>query len=85
MSPRYAEQGEGGDRAWPIWGIATRVMQAVSEGYLSGFLSLRHQGGLQMGLHRDGEKWDLSSQELDDRRFVPGSREKQKTWAHSPT
>ncbi len=47
----YAEQGEGGDLAWPVWGIATRIMQA-------------------MGLHRDGERWNLSPQELDDRRRI---------------
>jgi hypothetical protein len=47
----YAEQGEGGDLAWPVWGIATRIMQA-------------------MGLHRDGERWNLSPQDLDDRRRI---------------
>ncbi|KAK8870138.1 hypothetical protein IAR55_000708 [Kwoniella newhampshirensis] len=45
------ESGRNGDSAWPLWGLAMRMGQA-------------------MGLHRDGEKWGLPSELVEERRQV---------------
>ncbi|WWC65494.1 uncharacterized protein I303_108112 [Kwoniella dejecticola CBS 10117] len=43
------DRGRNGDWAWPLWGLAMRIIQA-------------------MGLHRDGERWKLSPQIVNERR-----------------
>ncbi|WVQ69660.1 uncharacterized protein L199_007880 [Kwoniella botswanensis] len=43
------EDGRNGDSAWPLWGLAMRLIQS-------------------MGLHRDGERWNLPPDIVEDRR-----------------
>ncbi|OCF30850.1 hypothetical protein I317_05061 [Kwoniella heveanensis CBS 569] len=45
------EKGRNGDSAWPLWGMAMRLSQA-------------------MGLHRDGARWNLSPEVVEERRRV---------------
>ncbi|BEI84665.1 hypothetical protein CcaverHIS002_0500660 [Cutaneotrichosporon cavernicola] len=45
------EKGRNGDNAWPLWGLAMRLIQA-------------------MGLHRDGQRWHLPPDILEERRRV---------------
>ncbi|WVR05530.1 hypothetical protein IAU60_002548 [Kwoniella sp. DSM 27419] len=45
------EKGRNGDSAWPLWGLATRLIQA-------------------MGLHRDGARWNLTEEVVEERRRV---------------
>lgn len=45
------EKGRSGDSAWPLWGLAMRLVTA-------------------MGLHIDGERWNLPDQVIQDRRHV---------------
>jgi hypothetical protein len=57
------DRGRDGDSAWPLWGLAMRIAQAVR----------RDEGSLlmtQMGLHRDGGKWNLPDEVVEDRRRV---------------
>lgn len=46
---RETERGRNGDSAWPLWGLAMRIIQA-------------------MGLHRDGQRWDLPVAAVEERR-----------------
>ncbi|KIR32977.1 hypothetical protein I352_04916 [Cryptococcus deuterogattii MMRL2647] len=46
-----AEDGRGGDSAWPLSGLAMRIIQA-------------------MGLHRDGQRWDLPDHIIEERRRI---------------
>ncbi|OCF42823.1 hypothetical protein I317_03300 [Kwoniella heveanensis CBS 569] len=43
------EEGRNGDSAWPLWGLAMRLIES-------------------MGLHRDGARWELPSEIVEDRR-----------------
>ncbi|GFZ52287.1 hypothetical protein JCM24511_10060 [Saitozyma sp. JCM 24511] len=45
------ERGRTGDSAWPLWGLAMRIIQA-------------------MGLHRDGARWNLPPNVVEERRRV---------------
>jgi hypothetical protein len=45
------EKGRNGDSAWPLWGLAMRIMQA-------------------MGLHRDGQRWNLTPELVEERRRI---------------
>ncbi|KFZ06247.1 hypothetical protein V501_07591 [Pseudogymnoascus sp. VKM F-4519 (FW-2642)] len=45
------DKGRRGDNAWPIWGLATRLAQA-------------------MGMHRDGARWNLPRDVVEERRKV---------------
>ncbi|TXT11220.1 hypothetical protein VHUM_01971 [Vanrija humicola] len=45
------EKGRNGDAAWPLWGLAMRLVTA-------------------MGLHRDGERWNLPTEVVEERRHV---------------
>ncbi|WWC65511.1 uncharacterized protein I303_108129 [Kwoniella dejecticola CBS 10117] len=45
------EKGRNGDSAWPLWGMAMRLSQA-------------------MGLHRDGARWNLPAEVVEERRRV---------------
>ncbi|WVW85195.1 hypothetical protein I302_107233 [Kwoniella bestiolae CBS 10118] len=45
------ERGRNGDAAWPLWGIAMRLIQA-------------------MGIHRDGARWNLPEEVVEERRRV---------------
>ncbi|KAK7222982.1 hypothetical protein V2G26_010985 [Clonostachys chloroleuca] len=45
------ERGRRGDLAWPLYGLAMRLVQA-------------------MGLHRDGSKWNLPPDVIEERRLV---------------
>jgi hypothetical protein len=57
------EIGRNGDSAWPLWGLAMRLCQAVrppSDGPANG----------QMGLHRDGAKWNLPAETVEERRCL---------------
>ncbi|WWC94364.1 hypothetical protein V866_001206 [Kwoniella sp. B9012] len=45
------EKGRNGDSAWPLWGMAMRLAQA-------------------MGLHRDGARWNLPQEVVEERRRV---------------
>ncbi|KAL1410582.1 hypothetical protein Q8F55_004595 [Vanrija albida] len=45
------EKGRNGDSAWPLWGLAMRLVTA-------------------MGLHRDGERWNLPTEVVEERRHV---------------
>jgi hypothetical protein len=50
------------DMAWQIRGIASRIMIAVSRG------SRHPSHAAQMGLHRDGARWHLSTKAMNERR-----------------
>ncbi|WVQ97545.1 hypothetical protein IAU59_004659 [Kwoniella sp. CBS 9459] len=45
------EKGRDGDSAWPLWGLAMRIIVA-------------------MGLHRDGARWNLPAEVVEERRQV---------------
>ncbi|KAJ4987063.1 transcriptional regulatory protein C1F7.11c 2 [Stagonosporopsis vannaccii] len=45
------DQGSRGDRAWPVWGLVMRLIQA-------------------MGMHRDGARWNLPQDVVEERRKV---------------
>nr|XP_018266019.1 uncharacterized protein I303_02397 [Kwoniella dejecticola CBS 10117]OBR88177.1 hypothetical protein I303_02397 [Kwoniella dejecticola CBS 10117] len=45
------EKGRNGDSAWPLWGLAMRIIVA-------------------MGLHRDGARWNLPADVVEERRQV---------------
>ncbi|KAK6909911.1 hypothetical protein L486_00437 [Kwoniella mangroviensis CBS 10435] len=45
------ERGRNGDSAWPLWGMAMRLLQA-------------------MGVHRDGARWNLPHEVVEERRRV---------------
>ncbi|OWZ37418.1 hypothetical protein C347_00109 [Cryptococcus neoformans AD2-60a] len=45
------EKGRNGDSAWPLWGLAMRLIQG-------------------MGLHRDGARWNLTPEIVEERRRV---------------
>ncbi|KIR39943.1 hypothetical protein I307_04958 [Cryptococcus deuterogattii 99/473] len=45
------EKGRNGDSAWPLWGLAMRLIQG-------------------MGLHRDGARWNLAPEIVEERRRV---------------
>ncbi|WVF70366.1 hypothetical protein IAT40_005156 [Kwoniella sp. CBS 6097] len=45
------EKGRDGDSAWPLWGLAMRIIVA-------------------MGLHRDGARWNLPEDVVEERRQV---------------
>ncbi|WWC67436.1 uncharacterized protein I206_101344 [Kwoniella pini CBS 10737] len=45
------EKGRNGDSAWPLWGLAMRIIVA-------------------MGLHRDGARWNLPTDVVEERRQV---------------
>jgi hypothetical protein len=45
------EKGRNGDNAWPLWGLAMRLVTA-------------------MGLHRDGARWNLPVDVVEERRHV---------------
>ncbi|ORX41278.1 hypothetical protein BD324DRAFT_613935 [Kockovaella imperatae] len=45
------EKGRNGNQAWPLWGLAMRIIVA-------------------MGLHRDGGRWNLPFEVVDERRQV---------------
>ncbi|KFZ02024.1 hypothetical protein V500_00474 [Pseudogymnoascus sp. VKM F-4518 (FW-2643)] len=45
------DKGRRGDNAWPVWGLATRLAQA-------------------MGMHRDGARWNLPREVVEERRKV---------------
>ncbi|KAF2829606.1 hypothetical protein CC86DRAFT_285630 [Ophiobolus disseminans] len=45
------DRGSRGDRAWPIWGLVMRLIQA-------------------MGMHRDGARWHLPQDVVEERRKV---------------
>ncbi|ORY30771.1 hypothetical protein BCR39DRAFT_598252 [Naematelia encephala] len=44
-------KGRNGDSAWPLWGLAMQIAQA-------------------MGLHRDGQRWNLPQDVVEERRQV---------------
>ena len=46
---RSLESGKDGDRTWTLWGLTSRIVQA-------------------MGLHRDGERWGLPVDAVEERR-----------------
>ncbi|KAF4556666.1 Fungal specific transcription factor domain-containing protein 57 [Elsinoe fawcettii] len=45
------DKGSRGDKAWPLWGLVMRLMQA-------------------MGMHRDGARWNLPDDIVEERRKV---------------
>ncbi|KAJ8113234.1 hypothetical protein OPT61_g4591 [Boeremia exigua] len=45
------DQGSRGDKAWPVWGLVMRLIQA-------------------MGMHRDGARWNLPDDVVEERRKV---------------
>lgn len=59
------DRGRDGDSAWPLWGLAMRIAQAVSRSFYRCSITER-----QMGLHRDGGKWNLPDEVVEDRRRV---------------
>jgi hypothetical protein len=62
------ERGRTGDAAWPLWGIASRLLIAVSASLLGLLGSAQASDILQMGLHRDGERWNLPPSIVQERR-----------------
>ncbi|GFZ43075.1 hypothetical protein JCM24511_00793 [Saitozyma sp. JCM 24511] len=54
----YDDRLRGGDRAWPLGGLAMRLTQAGDEPSVDAY---------QMGLHRDGKKWNLPEDVIEER------------------